>query len=110
MLGVVQGNLSIRYVPNQSADKLLSYLTRHLEHEFSKLRSSNTLEVDVRGRGCASFHKHIWAVGACCSPQYLARAECSALRSCPLHIETNSSPWYEICHQYETKQMLVSCL
>ena len=50
----MQGNLSIRYVPNQHSDSLLSHLKRHLEHEFRKLRSSNTLSVEVKGRGCAS--------------------------------------------------------
>lgn len=52
-LDAMQGNLSIRYVPHQNADALLSHLTRHLQHEFRKLRTRNTLSVDVRGRGWA---------------------------------------------------------
>ena len=55
----MQGNLSIRYVPNQDADSLLSHLTRHLKHEFRKLRSSNTLEVEAKGRGCGSLSSHL---------------------------------------------------
>ena len=47
----LQGHISIRYVPNQSAEVLISHLTRHVQHEFRKLRSANRLQVSVRSRG-----------------------------------------------------------
>lgn len=47
----LQGHISIRYVPDQSAEDLISHLTRHMHHEFRKLRSANRLQVSVRSRG-----------------------------------------------------------
>lgn len=47
----MQGNISIRFVANQSADALVGHLRRHLQHEFHKLRSSNALEITVTNRG-----------------------------------------------------------
>jgi acetylornithine deacetylase/succinyl-diaminopimelate desuccinylase-like protein len=49
----LQANLSVRYVPNQTADALVGHLQRHLQHEFRKLRSSNKLQFAVKSRGQA---------------------------------------------------------
>ena len=43
----------MRYVPNQTADTLVGHLQRHLQHEFRKLRSSNSLHFEVKSRGQA---------------------------------------------------------
>ena len=48
-----QANLSVRYVPKQTADTLIAHLQRHLQHEFRKLRSSNKLHFNVTSRGQA---------------------------------------------------------
>jgi acetylornithine deacetylase/succinyl-diaminopimelate desuccinylase-like protein len=47
----MQANLSVRYVPNQTADNLIGHLQRHLKHEFHKLRSRNTIEFGIYSRG-----------------------------------------------------------
>lgn len=41
------GKISVRFVPNQSADALIESLTAHIDHEFAKLRSGNTVKVTV---------------------------------------------------------------
>ena len=46
-----QANLSVRYVPNQTADALVGHLERHLSHEFRKLRSANKVSFSVKSRG-----------------------------------------------------------
>ncbi|KAL3135302.1 hypothetical protein ABBQ32_007500 [Trebouxia sp. C0010 RCD-2024] len=45
------GNVSIRFVPDQNADVLIAALRAHIEHEFNKLRSSNTVSVRVKSVG-----------------------------------------------------------
>lgn len=39
------GQVSVRFVPNQSSDVVVSAIKRHIEHEFFKLRSPNKLTV-----------------------------------------------------------------
>ncbi len=41
------GKVSLRFVPDQTAEELLRCLTAHLEHEFAKLRSGNKLSIKV---------------------------------------------------------------
>eukprot|EP01069_Polyplicarium_translucidae_P003421 Polyplicarium_translucidae@DN2303_c0_g1_i4.p2 len=43
----VKCNLSIRFVPNQTADSLVDRVRHHLQHEFKKRRSPNALSIDV---------------------------------------------------------------
>ncbi len=41
------GKVSIRFVPDQSASQLVDLLTAHVRHEFAKLRSPNSVAVEV---------------------------------------------------------------
>jgi len=45
------GKVSIRFVPKQRPENLISCIKIHLQHEFAKLRSSNKLEITVRNIG-----------------------------------------------------------
>jgi len=45
------GHVSVRYVPGQKSNQLIGRLHRHLTHEFSKLRSANTVTMNVRSSG-----------------------------------------------------------
>ncbi|KAL6070205.1 glutamine amidotransferase subunit [Balamuthia mandrillaris] len=47
----VVGNISIRTVPNQKTDKVISLVTEFIEAEFKKLRSGNSLSIEVRHTG-----------------------------------------------------------
>jgi acetylornithine deacetylase/succinyl-diaminopimelate desuccinylase-like protein len=49
--GGLQANLSVRYVPNQTAEDLVGHLRRHLHHEFRKLRSFTTVHINVSSHG-----------------------------------------------------------
>lgn len=48
---MLQANLSVRYVPNQQAEDLVSHLQRHLKHEFRKLRSFNRMHINFLSQG-----------------------------------------------------------
>eukprot|EP00210_Caulerpa_lentillifera_P007669 g7320.t1 len=41
------GKVSIRFVPRQDKEKMISCVKNHVEHEFAKLRSKNTVSVNV---------------------------------------------------------------
>lgn len=43
--------MSIRFVPDQSASQLVDLLTAHVRHEFAKLRSPNSVAVEVHSTG-----------------------------------------------------------
>lgn len=45
------GKISVRYVPNQSAEQLVDALSAHVGHEFAKLRSGNSVAVKVHSVG-----------------------------------------------------------
>jgi Cys-Gly metallodipeptidase DUG1 len=45
------GKVSVRYVPNQNSSVLVDRLTRHVQHEFAKLRSGNAISVKVHSVG-----------------------------------------------------------
>lgn len=45
------GKISVRFVPNQEPEKIIKRLTGHLEHEFAKLRSGNSINVTVHSFG-----------------------------------------------------------
>lgn len=45
---VAVGLISVRYVPNQDAGKLVDSFRRHVAHEFRKLRSANRVRVYVK--------------------------------------------------------------
>ena len=45
------GKISVRFVPNQEPEKIIKRLSGHLEHEFAKLRSGNTINVTVHSFG-----------------------------------------------------------
>ncbi|KAL4857151.1 Cys-Gly metallodipeptidase DUG1 [Chlorella vulgaris] len=45
------GKVSIRFVPDQSASQLVDLLTAHVRHEFAKLRSPNSVAVEVHSTG-----------------------------------------------------------
>jgi hypothetical protein len=41
----MQGDIAIRFVPNQNSKKLIDALVAHLNHEFAKRHSPNQLEI-----------------------------------------------------------------
>lgn len=45
------GKVSIRFVPDQTAETLIERLTAHVRHEFAKLRSGNSVSVVVHSVG-----------------------------------------------------------
>lgn len=45
---VAVGLISVRYVPDQDAGKLVDAFRRHVAHEFRKLRSANRIRVYVK--------------------------------------------------------------
>lgn len=45
------GKISIRFVPDQSADTIIERVTAHIHHEHAKLRSGNTISVKVHNVG-----------------------------------------------------------
>ena len=45
------GKVSVRFVPDQSAETLIEHLTTHIHHEFAKLRSGNSISVKVHSVG-----------------------------------------------------------
>lgn len=47
----VVGHVSVRYVPGQASSFLIRQMHQHLQHEFSKLRSANTVTMTVRSSG-----------------------------------------------------------
>ncbi|GIL70254.1 hypothetical protein Vretifemale_1091 [Volvox reticuliferus] len=46
-----QGKVSVRFVPDQDADKLVNCLRSHVERSFAELGSSNKIDLHVEARG-----------------------------------------------------------
>ena len=45
------GKVSVRFVPDQTAEEIINRLTDHMKHEFAKLRSGNSIKVTVHSFG-----------------------------------------------------------